>query len=220
MVNFVLLIHNFTKYSKKDIDKGNTPLDIYNLCSSIRETFCLSYSIRKNNNLYFYLQNSYELIKFEGKSLRFLGPDERSQALLLNKALLRTNQLTYFENWVKSTPGIFVRKFKDESRVLNYFRILLEERAIMISEVESKENDFLSLLTLIGLKEIENYFFLLPTYKKINILNDFIRNLAKNIKITYISFPSITSIENKILNINYLIDRIRNTNLNNDFKER
>lgn len=220
MVNFVLLIHNFTNYSKKDIDKGNTPLDIYDLCSSIRETFCLSYSIRKDNNLYFYLQNSYDLIKFEGKTLRFLGPDERSQALLLNKALLRINQLTYFENWVKSTPGIFVRKFKDEIRVIKYFITLFEEKAIIISDLWTQENKFLSILRSIGLKEIENYFFIIPTYKKVQILNDFVRKLARNIKINYTSFPSIKSIENKILNINYQIDRIRNTNLNNDFKKR
>jgi len=86
LANFLLIIEEIIDFTKKDIDKGYTPPLIYKICSCIREAFCLSYAIRKNNNLYLYFQKEKILIKFEGSRLRYLGPDERSQALLLKKA--------------------------------------------------------------------------------------------------------------------------------------
>ena len=82
LANFLLIIEELINYTKEDIDKGHTPLYIYALCSCIRETFCLSYAIRKNNTLYLYFQEEKILIKFEGSNLRYLGPDDRSQSLL------------------------------------------------------------------------------------------------------------------------------------------
>jgi len=113
VVNFLLLIKKISAYSKKDIDQGKTPLDVYQLCSCIRETFCLSYSIRKENNLYLLFQEYNALIKFEGKKLKFLSSDERSQALLLYKALNLSSEILSFDNWYKSTPGIYIKKFED-----------------------------------------------------------------------------------------------------------
>ncbi|MFX1531798.1 MAG: hypothetical protein ACFFBC_11850, partial [Promethearchaeota archaeon] len=92
MVNFLLLFEKIIEYTKKQINKGLTPQKIYELCSCIRETFCLSYSIRKNNNLYLYFQEENLLLSFIGKKLRYLGPDERSQALLLLKALTKLQE--------------------------------------------------------------------------------------------------------------------------------
>ena len=52
LVNYLLLIEDIPYFTKEDVDEGLTPLDVYKICSCIRETFCLSYSIRKQNNLY------------------------------------------------------------------------------------------------------------------------------------------------------------------------
>ena len=115
LVNFLILIEKISKFSKNTIDKGKTPLDIYKLCSIIREAYCCSYTIRKNNNLYFYVDSSKILIKFEGTSLRYLGSDERSQALLLKRALDRINGLEK-NNWQKmkrSNPVIFINRLKN-----------------------------------------------------------------------------------------------------------
>ena len=95
MVNFLIYISKITPFSKKDVDEGNTPPDIYKLCVSIREAFCISYYIRKENNLYFYIEEKHILIKFIGNELRYLGSDERSQALLLSKVLNKIYQTKF-----------------------------------------------------------------------------------------------------------------------------
>ncbi len=95
MVNFLLLLEKIIQYNKEIIDKGLTPKKIYELCSCIRETFCLSYSIRKDNNLLLYFQKEHILVSFIGEALRYLGPDERSQALLLEKALNKANRINF-----------------------------------------------------------------------------------------------------------------------------
>ncbi len=120
LVNILILIEKISKFTKSNIDKGKTPLDIYNLCSIIRESFCCSYSIRKDNNLYIYINSIHILIKFEGNSLRYLGSDERSQALLLNKALDKINEAEKinFQGMQKSTPGIFVKRLLNGESIL------------------------------------------------------------------------------------------------------
>ncbi|MHA1764008.1 MAG: hypothetical protein ACTSYC_09685, partial [Promethearchaeota archaeon] len=87
MVNFLLIIKRIAPFTKKDIDKGNTPLEIYDLCTCIKETFCLSYAIRKLNDLYLYFIEESLFLKFHGGELKYLGSDERSQAILLLKAI-------------------------------------------------------------------------------------------------------------------------------------
>ncbi|MFX1311284.1 MAG: hypothetical protein ACFFHD_01555 [Promethearchaeota archaeon] len=123
MVNFLLLIKEINYYNKNGIDKGNIPIIIYKLCSCIRETFCLSYSIRKSNNLYLYFVKEYVLIRFKGKNLRFLGPDERSQALLLYKALNKAKHILSpdYERWYESTPGIYIKIYSDNNTFINSF---------------------------------------------------------------------------------------------------
>jgi len=221
LVNFLLVIPELTKYSKKNIDIGNTPLDVYDLCSCIRETFCLSYSIRKNNNLYLYFQNILTLIKFEGERLRYLGPDERSQALLLKKALDKINHLPTTNSWLKSTPGIFFRKFNNESSMIIYFKSLLANKFIIIYKDNEKYN-FITTSESFSFESIKNYFFILPIYNELEGYSDFLKNLTVPTKIKYFCLPSIKSIENKILLINFQIDRIRSVvkQSKNDFRER
>jgi len=211
LVNFILFIENISKYSKREVDLGKTPHDVYRLCCCIRETFCLSYSIRKENNLYLYFQKEHVLIKFEGKKLRYLGPDERSQALLLVKALNNAKKSFYIENdqWKKSTPGIFFRKFFDNSSFINFYKSIRKGKTFLMIDlpqhVEEKVEDFNSNNEFFG--NMENDFFIIPIYS-ISRDNSNIIELFKEVKnIKLISLSKIKEVDNKILYINFRKDQ-------------
>lgn len=210
LVNFLLLIKKITDYSKKEIDKGNTPANIYELCLCIKETFCLSYSIRKDNNLYFYFEKEYILIRFKGNNLKFLGPDERSQALLLDKALNKAKQIISIESerWEKSTPGIHVKKYSDNNSFMNSFISNKKGKIYFIVDHLEETNKKVILLPLDKnfIAVLNNDFYIIPTYsilKKNTTILELFKTL-KNIKI--LSLPKIKLIENKILYLNFRKD--------------
>ncbi|KKM74246.1 hypothetical protein LCGC14_1402240 [marine sediment metagenome] len=214
MVNLLLLIKNISDYSKKDVDKGETPLDVYILCSCIREAFCLSYAIRKENNLYFYFQKKYTLIKFKGNKLRYLGPDERSQALLLEKALIKANQNDNFRDkkLVKSTPGIFVKRFVDDVSFFSFYCSIVKGKSYLIitSDQNVKEEINSANLNDDLLELMEDNFYIIPTYS-ISKENSKIIELFKELKnIKILSLSKIKSLENKILYLNYRKDQLGN----------
>ena len=209
----VFLIENNINYTKKIIDSGQTPQIVYELCSCIRETFCLSYSIRKTNFLYLYFQKEHVLVKFEGKKLRYLGPDERSQALLLEKALNKVKEEININNsiWIKSTPGIFIRKFYDVSSFINFYRSIALEKSFLIintPQIDEDNVDFYNLdENLVEIKE--NDFFIIPIYV-ISRENSKMIELFKEVKnIKLLSLSKIKKVENKILYINFRKDRQR-----------
>jgi len=152
LANFLLILEEIINYTKRDIDKGLTPPFIYKICSCIRETFCLSYAIRKNNSLYLYFQGEKILIKFEGSRLRYLGPDERSQALLLKKVLDKSIPFinSNGNKWIKSTPGIYFKSFLDDVSFIDYLGSSVQDPIIFIyDEVDSMDE--------INIPEIKNY---------------------------------------------------------------
>lgn len=211
LVNFLLLIDKILNYTKRDIDQGYTPQIIYKLCSCIREAFCLSYDIRKDNVLYLFFQKEHVLIKFEGTKLRYLGPDERSQALLLEKALNNVKNNFFIENdqWRKSTPGIFFRKFIDISSFINFLNSIMKGRNFLIIDnpqnVKESVEDFNSIKIFIG--NMQNDFFLIPIYS-ISRDNSKMIELFKELKnIKLISLSKIQEVENKILYINFRKDQ-------------
>lgn len=211
MVNFLLVLEKIVHYSKKDIDKGNTPLKIYKICSCLREAFCLSYAIRKENSLYLYFQKEHFLIKFEGKSLRYLGPDERSQALLLNKALIKIYQNFNSLNnrWIKSTPGINVKKFSNTLEFFEYFNSISNRKNILILKNAQKprKNKILRNLDEIFALIKESDYFIIATYE-IQKNNKSIIEMFKKIKdITILSLSMIKSMADKILYINFRKDK-------------
>lgn len=212
LANFLLIIEEIIDYTKKDIDKGNTPLDIYELCSCIREAFCLSYAIRKSNNLYLYFQKEKTLIKFEGSRLRYLGPDERSQALLLKKALDKSISTinSNGNKWIKSTPGIYSKSFLDDSSFIDYLVSMVQDPIIFAFD-ESDEMDESNMPEIKNINTLENLrdnFYIIPTYpfSKTDINIKLILSLT-NIKL--ITLLKIRLIQDKILYINYLIDKIQ-----------
>ena len=211
LVNFLLYIENVSDYSKKDIDNGHTPLDIYQVCSIIRESFCCSYSIRKNNILYLYVAPIQILIKIDGSSLRYLGSDERSQALLLKKALDNANCLGKLDSqrWQKSTPGIFVKRLLNSESILENIIDLYNDKIIVIKEFEK---DFMK-SDIINLGELDNlmeYCYIFPFPQNSRIIEDFLGRIEGRYKIDYVNLAKIRGIENKILYVNFLIDQKEN----------
>jgi len=217
LADFLLIVKEIIPYTKKDIDKGFTPLEIYQLCNCIKETFCLSYAIRKMNNLYmFFLENAF-LVKFVGNELRFVGSDERSQAILLSKALnLRNTNFPYQPNqWKKSTPGIYVMSLSNNFKFMDFLLTLDNKFIILIldrkfRDLEIKELDFDSNIMP---KNATGALLLIPIH--INQENEeLMKSLMNNQHIIKRSISPIRSVSDIILYMNYQWDlreeKIRN----------
>ena len=203
LVLFLILNNGYTRYNKKDIDIGNTPLDVYKLCSGIREFFCLSYAIRKKNTLYLYFHSDLTLIKLDGSKLRFLGSDERSQALLLLRALEKATTLIN-EKWERSTPGIYVMKLLNPLSIDHFIEKMSFERIFLINQskifdlqYDFSNNDFTSQDLFIIINDLANV-----------LVRELFENLDSSTKIIQINISEIKSLENKILYINYLLDQL------------
>lgn len=193
LVRFLILIETISSFNKKAIDEGNTPLDIYKLCSCLREVFCLSYSIRKENGIYIAINQNLLIIKLSGKYLRYLGPDERSQAILLLKALEIQEAIPY-NKWINSTPGIFIKKTINLDQFLTSIQEI-GEKFFLIEDINS------------NLRKNTNYTF---THQDVIILDESReKNLAlHNLgELERIHLPKTFSLENKILYINYQLDQ-------------
>ena len=213
MVNFLILIEKFPKFSKSDIDVGKTPIYVYNLCSIIRESFCLSYSIRKNNNLYLYFESLQLLMKYKGKKLRFLGSDERSQAILLNKALEKINgdEKVKTQEWEKSTPGIFVKRLSNSGSILENINNILHNKIVFIAEFENKDL-YPDVINLDDLDDMSEYCYILPYSQNSQSSLRFLQVIKENYNLKYINLSNIKGIENKILYINFRIDQSKDIN--------
>ncbi len=209
MPEFLIITNEISKFCKKDVDQGKIPFDIYKICSCIRETFCLSYSIRKDNNLYIYIEKFHNVIKFEGNTLRYLGPDERSQALLLSKALSFSFQMQ-IENvgsWKKSTPGIFIQKLSNTHNLIHFIHSLKKEHIILFHNSNDLNSNFLEIKRNALLK-FRNSLLLFPlNYDSIQN-HEILQQLSDSDHIISYKLPFIKEIENKILYINFQIDRL------------
>ena len=199
-------MEEITNYSKEDIDIGNTPPKIYILCCSIRECFCISYSIRKTNNLYFHFHKEKILIKFEGNQLRYLGSDERSQALLLNKALtIGDNSNLESDSWIKSTPGIYIQKTSDLFSLIKYLESSIKEKFIFLIDEDTLKDDIgVEFVDFKSLGNLTEYFYIIPTYSISNANTDIIEKLKK---FQFVQLGKINKTHDKILFINYQIDK-------------
>jgi hypothetical protein len=210
LVNFLLILENSVEYSKQEIDTGQTPQKIYELCSCIRETFCLSYSIRKDNNLYLYFNEKRLFLSFIGNKLRYLGPDERSQALLLLKALEKGRTIAPSGNhkMVQSTPGIYCTKFLEDSSLINYIANIDDGIVYLIinnSEFIGKKLNIAFLNDKIEIINDKN-LYVIPTYPLSSEISEMMIQLKDMKNINLLSLSKIKSTENKILYINFRKD--------------
>ena len=99
-------------FSLNDLCGATGRLDILLRC--INSAFFLSNGIRDEVILYLVLLGYPEppkTLKFLGNELKYLNPDERSTGALVRTALLKKID----NNWIKSTPGIYIsqKKFED-----------------------------------------------------------------------------------------------------------
>jgi len=207
------LIKNIVDYNKKIIDEGKTPPELYKICNCIRETFCLSYAIRKNNNLYIYFQNKRILVNFQGNKLKFLGPDERSQALLLLRAIENVNQLEG-GLWRKSTPGIYIRVFSGHDSFINFLKSRELNNLILVLfnyDPEISES-FNQLKKFDSFENLEDSFIIIPSYNITTEDLDFVKifNDLKDIK--FLTLSRINRLEDVFLYINFQIDLSKNSN--------
>lgn len=218
MTDFLLILNKLSKFGKLDINQGKTPLDVYRVCGCIRNIFCLSYSIRKSNIFYLYLLNDNLILKFDGKQLKYLGPDERSQSLLLNKALNLSDRREWKNKdiWIKSTPGIFIKRFSTNQNLIDFCHLLSKELFIIFSNTHSFVSDFLEIRPE-TLKKIEQSLLIFTSnIEKSHIVN-FSHELSKTENVLSYKLPSIKAVQDKILYINFQIDRFREKN--NDIKK-
>jgi tRNA pseudouridine-54 N-methylase len=213
-MKFLLLSKAITNYTKNDIDKGLVPPQIYKLCCCIRESFCLSYSIRKNNDLYIYFIDDKIAIKFIGQELRYLGPDERSQAILLNKALLKKEENVSLNNWTNSTPGIYIKQYFDDFSIFKEFTSLDSSNTFFIAFKKHNSAQNINLSLKEDIKNFDkNSQFILPSFnvseENPNLLKFLVKEKALNLKVIYLI--KIRKMQDKIIYINNCLDNLEIT---------
>ena len=225
MPELLLFLEKITDFDRKDIDKGDTPPEIYQICSSIRTAFCTSFGIKKENNFYIYFQQERVLVKFSGERLKYLGPDERNQAILLKKAfdkLIAGNGLNN-NDWIDSTPGIQIRKLTESSSLPSFLHTLNLKKIVLIHQSLSRYDlfflyhyfDFPKFKHFKRVKRLDESFIIIPLND--NLIIHFLKEIVENFPsmlefITLARLNNIKTMSDKILFINFQIDQIRNNN--------
>ncbi len=214
LTEFLLILEKISNYSKKDVDQGKIPPDIYSICACIRNVFCLSYSIRKDNTFYLFIAKSNLIIKFDGKRLKYLGPDERSQSLLLNKALNLSNHtsMKIEASWIKSTPGIFIQNFPSEQNLVNILNSITNKDLMFFNGDDLLITDFIK-SSPENLKKLKTSLLTFPSYLNTHNYFEKIYQLNKQKIVLNFKIPHVKKIEDKILYINFQIDRLNEKNL-------
>ena len=200
-------MESISKYIKSDIDEGKTPLDVYTLCAIIRESFCISYTIRKDNNFYLYNETDHLFIKIEGKSVRYLGSDERSQALLLLRAFMKIENNENYNNrkWIKSTPGIYVKKLPSSELILENINGNFNDNRIFITDI-SNENFKQNIKYGEKIDENSSLCYIFSFSQESITFLKFLQKVNEECSLKNIDLSKIRGIENKILYINFLHD--------------
>ncbi len=126
MKSFVIIGHKAatTPFSLNDLPGAAGRMDI--LCRCVNAALFLSHDLRRDVRVYLVLKGGTQpkLIRFDGSSVRYLSPDERSAASLIKKAIENAQGL-----WTESTPGVSIRKggFEDLLKELNKKIVYLRE---------------------------------------------------------------------------------------------
>lgn len=128
MKSFIIIGHKAvtTSFSLNDLPGAAGRMDI--LCRCVNAALFLSHDLRRDVRVYLVLKGEPtppKLIRFDGATVRYLSPDERSAASLIKKALEKNVQ----DFWTESMPGVSIRKgsFSDLLEELNRKIIYLRE---------------------------------------------------------------------------------------------
>jgi hypothetical protein len=145
--------------------------------------------------------------------LRFLGSDERSQALLLKRALDKINgdKKVKTQEWEKSTPGIFVKRLPNSNSILENIDNILRNKIVYIAEFENKDL-YSDVTSLNDSDDMSEYCYILPYPQNSQSSLRFLQVIKENYSLKYINLSNIKGIENKILIINFRIDQSTDVN--------
>lgn len=131
MKDFVIIGHKALTtgdFSLNDLPGSAGRMDI--LCRCINSALFLSHEMRRDINVHLVLlgePDPAKIVRFNGKELKYLNPDERSSGALIKKAL----QKDALEYESRSTPGVWIRKadlqqlleeFAEKERSIYYLR--------------------------------------------------------------------------------------------------
>ncbi|MFC6961578.1 tRNA (pseudouridine(54)-N(1))-methyltransferase TrmY [Halocatena marina] len=118
MRQFIVLGHDAptaATFSLDDIAGGAGRLDV--LCRCVNSAFFLSHAIRTDVRCRLVLADTFT-IRFEGRELRRLNPDERSTAALVRNALeQRENAIGHMET--ETSPGVYLSRLGTEETFAN-----------------------------------------------------------------------------------------------------
>ncbi|WP_457590716.1 tRNA (pseudouridine(54)-N(1))-methyltransferase TrmY [Geoglobus sp.] len=95
------------------------------VCRFISQALFISHGIRKDSRVYAVLKGSPEpvkILRIDGSEVRYLAPDERNIAGMINKAL----KMDVDEGWKRVSPGIYISK----SDLNEFLKDVSEEGAI------------------------------------------------------------------------------------------
>lgn len=109
MKNFLIIGHKAVTetFSLNDLPGAGGRIDI--LCRCVNAALFLSHDIRRDVRVFLLLKGEPsppKIIRFDGTTIRYLSPDERSAASLVKKALEKKTQ----DFWTESTAGVGIRK--------------------------------------------------------------------------------------------------------------
>ncbi|MFZ3383795.1 MAG: tRNA (pseudouridine(54)-N(1))-methyltransferase TrmY, partial [Candidatus Methanoperedens sp.] len=109
MKDFMIIGHKAVTgtFSLNDLPGAAGRMDI--LCRCVNASLFLSHDLRRDVRVFLIMKgepSTPKLIRFDGSTIRYLSPDERSAASLIKKALEKNAQ----DFWTESTPGVSVRK--------------------------------------------------------------------------------------------------------------
>ena len=143
-----------SKINLKDLP-GSGRTDV--LCRIVNASFWLSWNIRKNVELHTILGGPPQppiYLRFEGRRLKKLSPDERSIACFIKKVLERFSE----GKEVEASPGIFVSKCDIDDVISKLHKrgltlYLLDESGVDVSEVHLKEDSVFILGDHLGFSE-------------------------------------------------------------------
>ncbi|HJJ46697.1 MAG TPA: tRNA (pseudouridine(54)-N(1))-methyltransferase TrmY [Methanocorpusculum sp.] len=142
MLRFAVLGHKATTdptFSLNDMPGGSGRLDI--MCRCINTSFFLSHDLRRDVECFLILKGGEQekTLRFAGKTIRSLNPDERSAGALIKKGL--TTEAT--AEFKKAADGIHIRSGGLKELLSDYPFALLDETGEDIRTAGTLPENFL-----------------------------------------------------------------------------
>ncbi|MHA1526094.1 MAG: hypothetical protein ACTSQD_03605, partial [Promethearchaeota archaeon] len=109
--------------------------------------------------------------------------------------------------WIKSTPGIYSKSFLDDFSFVEDLDSSVQDPIIFIYEVESiDKNNIPEIMNINSLENLRDIFYIIPTYP-FSEKNNIIKLMLSLTNIKLVTISKIRSIQDRLLYINYLIDK-------------